>query len=99
MSTNPKTPVSPFERELIAVVSTATFVPGTGPKRFIRDLCAGRIENLTERGRWYLAFVAHRFRRQYHLRPEQWAWINEKLGKQGVPIQAELSLFLPGEKK
>lgn len=84
---SPKTPISVFERELIAIVSTATFVPNTGPKRFIRDLCAGRIENLTERGRWYLAFVAHRFRRQYMLSPEQWAWVNEKLNEKQAHLE------------
>lgn len=87
MSTGPNTPISDFERELIAVVSTATFVPNTGPKRFIRDLCAGRIENLTERGRWYLAFVAHRFRRQYALTSEQWAWVNDKLNEKQIHLE------------
>lgn len=87
MSPKIKTPISEFERELIAVVSTARFVPNTGPKRFIRDLRAERIVNLTERGRWYLAFVAHRFRRQYALTPEQWAWVNEKLNEKQTHLE------------
>jgi hypothetical protein len=66
-----------MERGIVAVVSQATFPPATGAKRFIRDLTAGYIQQLSPRGRWFLAFIAHRFRRQYTLSAEQWQWVNE----------------------
>lgn len=68
-----------FEKDLAAVVSGAVFPVGSGPKRFIRDICGGHIVQLSERGRDYLAYIAHRFRRQYTLNAEQWAWVNERL--------------------
>ena len=83
-----KTPISEFEAALIATVNQATFVPNTGPKRFIRDCASGHITQLTPNGRWYLAFVAHRFRRQYQLTSEQWQWINERLNEK----QARLAI-------
>lgn len=74
-----KTPMSEFERELVEkIYANTTFVPGTGPKRFIRECAKGK-PLLTERGRNYLAFIAHRFRRQYQLSADQRAWVNERL--------------------
>ena len=78
----PKTPLSEFERELARHIGAhTTFRVGSGPKRFIRDICAGYIQQLTPRGRWYLAFVAKRFRRQYTLTEDQWAWVNARLSE------------------
>lgn len=77
-----KTPLSAFEKELATTVSQATFPVGSGSKRFIRDIYDGRIQQLTDKGRWYLAYVAHRFRRQYRLTQEQLAWVNERLSRE-----------------
>lgn len=75
----PKSPLTEFEKALADAVSAATFPVGSGAKRFIRDIASGYITQLTENGRWYLAFVAHRFRRQYRLTADQIAWVQEKL--------------------
>ncbi len=80
-TTKIKTPISDFEMELARTCARATFPIGSGPKRFIHGIVDGHLKNITERGRWYLAFVAHRFRRQYLLSAEQWAWVNEQLSK------------------
>jgi hypothetical protein len=74
-----KDALTEFEKELAATVSRATFPVGSGAKRFIRDICSGYIRECTERGRWYLAFVANRFRRQYVLTAEQRVWVDERL--------------------
>lgn len=82
MSAKRGEPITDFERQIITTVSRATFIPGTGPKRFIRDCYSGHIKQLTEKGRWYLAFIAHRFRKQYALTAEQMAWVTEQLNNQ-----------------
>lgn len=69
-------PIDQFERGLIDKVSGATFPPASNTKRFVRELYQGHKQNLSDRGRWYLAFIAHRFRRQYTLTNEEWAWVN-----------------------
>jgi hypothetical protein len=71
------TPLTDLEKVLVAKVCSATFPPGTSAKRFMRDLAAGYIKQLTENGRCFLAFIAHRFRRQYELTEDEWAWVRE----------------------
>ena len=71
--------LSAFEKELISVVAGATFRPATADKRFIRRLCSGEIQQISEKGEVYLAQIAQRYRRQYTLSAEQWQWVNEKL--------------------
>ena len=70
-----RTAITDLERGIIAKLGTATFPPATASKRFVRDLNSGYIRELSERGRAFLAFVAHRFRRQYSLTAEEWAWV------------------------
>lgn len=74
--------ITDFELALVRRVQQATFPPGMSHKRFIRDLSDKT--KLTDRGRWYLAHIAHRYRRQYTLSEEQWAWIRERLAD-GIP--------------
>lgn len=84
----PLTPISEFERELARTVGEASFPPATAAKRFIHSLNGyngAKIENLSAGGRWFLAFIAHRFRRQYRLTPEQWQWVNDRLSE-GRPL-------------
>lgn len=80
------TDISDLERTIVCVVSGATFPPATAAKRFIKDLGAGYIKQLSPRGRWFLAFIAHRFRRQYSLTGEQWKWVNDQLN--APPVEA-----------
>lgn len=90
-----------MKHSIIAKVSTARFPPATASKRFIGDLSAGYIQQLSERGRRFLAFIAHRFRRQYELTEAEWAWVNEQLSastKRMTPIEFQGTLFPPGEK-
>lgn len=74
-----RTPLTDLEKELIRKVSGARFPPGTASKRFIRDLSSGHVRQLSDRGRAFLAFVVHRFRRQYQLSPTEQAWLAEWL--------------------
>lgn len=67
-----------MEQSIIDVIKHASFPPATAAKRFVNDLADGYIHNLTPGGRRFLAFIAHRFRRQYTLTLEQWQWVNEK---------------------
>jgi hypothetical protein len=76
-SGKPKLEITPLEKSIIAKLGSATFPPATASKRFVRDLSSGYIQQLSEKGRAFLAFVAHRFRRQYSLTEEEWAWIRE----------------------
>lgn len=70
-------PLTLIEAEIVSVVCRASFPPGTGAKRFIRRIVSGEINFLSPAGRRFLAFIAHRFRRQYVLSAEQWQWVNE----------------------
>jgi hypothetical protein len=74
---NERTEINALERGIIAKLATATYPPATASKRFVRDLSTGYIKQLSERGRAFLAHVAHRFRRPYELTQEEWAWIRE----------------------
>ncbi|MGH9716388.1 MAG: hypothetical protein ACRD4R_06645 [Candidatus Acidiferrales bacterium] len=74
-----KTPLTLIERSIIAKLSGASFPPATASKRFIRDLESGHIQNLSSRGREFLAYVAHRFRRQWKPTAAELAWVREYL--------------------
>lgn len=68
-------PIAEIERGIISKLSQASFPPYTASKRFVRDLESGSITALSWRGRMFLAYVAHRFRRQYVLSESEWAWV------------------------
>jgi hypothetical protein len=72
-----RTEISALEASIIAKLATATYPPATASKRFVRDLSSGYIQQLSDKGRTFLAFVAHRFRRQYELTQEEWQWVRE----------------------
>lgn len=72
-------PISEFELALVKTVRRATFPVGSAHKRFIRD--TSEHSKLSDRGRWFLASIAHRYRRQYRLSTEQIQWVNEWLSK------------------
>jgi hypothetical protein len=69
------TPLTDFEKVLIAKVGAARFPPYTASKRFAQDLSSGHIVRLSDKGRSFLAYIAHRFRRQYRLSEDEQAWI------------------------
>jgi hypothetical protein len=72
-----KTDITELEQAIVAKVATANFPPATASKRFIGDLSAGYIKQLSDKGRMFLAFIAKRFRRQYQLSAEQQAYVDE----------------------
>jgi hypothetical protein len=93
--------ISDFELALVNTVRRATFPAGHAHKRFIRDILP--LSKLSDRGRWFLASIAHRYRRQYRLTPEQIAWVNEWLSKDvnldPEPKTASVPVPLPETRK
>ena len=71
--------ITEFEYALVETVRHATFPIGSAHKRFIRDTLP--VSKLSDRGRWFLAHIAHRYRRQFRLSQEQQAWVNDWLSK------------------
>jgi hypothetical protein len=51
-----------------------TFVPGSSHKRFVLHLNP-ETSQLSDRGRNYLAYIAHRYRRQWTATDEEFEWI------------------------
>ncbi len=78
-----------IEQSIAQKLVTARFPPGTASKRFVRSLEAGYIRELSDRGRAFLAFVTHRFRRQYQLTSEEQAWVNEWLSRRNEAINGK----------
>ena len=88
------TPLTEIEKSIVGKIGRAKMPPATACKRFARDLSNGRIRELSDRGRAFLAFIAHRFRRQYRLSPEECEWIRtwfaEAAEKQPSDLQPSL---------
>ena len=72
-----KSPLSEVERSIAAKLGQASFPPATASKRFARNLSDGYVKELSDKGRRFMAYVTHRFRRQYSLTAEEQAWVNE----------------------
>jgi hypothetical protein len=89
-----RTPLTDLERSIVAKLSLASFPPATASKRFARDLAAGYVKELSSKGRKFLAYVVHRFRRQYMLTDaeQRWVngWLNAEIGSEGrfAPVQS-----------
>jgi hypothetical protein len=75
MSKTPRTLLNDLERNLYRKVSEASFPPATASKRFMQG-DPDRIM-LSDKGRKFMAFIAHRFRRQYVLDNKELFWIDE----------------------
>jgi hypothetical protein len=59
-----KAPISPIELSIVRKMQRlVTFPPATASKRFINTLSDA--SQLTDKGRRFLAFIAHRFRRRW----------------------------------
>jgi hypothetical protein len=78
----PLTPLSDEEKALYRKVQGASFPPATASKAFMQ----GDPEAIlwSDRGRAFMAYIAHRFRRQYHLTESEWAWVEEWKAKREV---------------
>ena len=71
-----RTPMTELEWKLVqGIHGSVTFPVGHSHKRFIRGLTADSL--LSEGGRRYLAYIAHRYRRQYQATAAEAAWIAE----------------------
>lgn len=96
-----RTPLNEVELSIIKKLSRASFPPATASKRFVRDLSGGYVKNLSGKGRRFLAFVAHKFRRQYALNESEWAWVNEWLSwqapEEGLPPSLRRLVCKDGE--
>jgi len=62
----------------------------------------GYIKDLSWRGRKFMAYIAHRFRRQYTLTPDEQAWVNrwkdyEEPAEEGGKCQSSLRRLLEKE--
>ncbi len=77
-------PLTELERGIVRKLSEARFPPYTASKRFARDLAAGYVVNLSDRGRAFLAFIVHRFRRQYQLSEDEWQWVRQWLNREAA---------------
>lgn len=64
-----------LEKAIYRKVSGASFPPATASKRFMQG--DADVLKLSDKGRRFMAFIAHRFRRQYALTEEEWAWVNQ----------------------
>lgn len=61
---NDKSPISPVELSIARKMQRmVTFPPATASKRFVHAL--SEKSQITDKGRRFLAFIAHRFRRQW----------------------------------
>ena len=70
----PRTPVSMVEASIITKLQgRVSFPPGHAHKRFIYRLTEK--SELSDRGRAYLAFIAHRYRRQWTASQDELEWI------------------------
>jgi hypothetical protein len=72
--TGPKQPINRIELGIVRKMQQCVrFPPCTTSKRFILDL--SETSQLTDKGRHFLAFIAHRFRRQWYATDEEHNWI------------------------
>lgn len=80
-----RTDLSEIEKSIGRKLAGASYPPATASKRFARDLGAGYIRQLSPNGRRFMAYMAHRFRRQYQLTESEWAWVREWLAFEPQP--------------
>lgn len=69
------TPLDDMEKALYRKVQTANFPLATSSKRFMQG--DAEFIRWSDKGRAFMAFIAHRFRRQYMLNAEELAWIEK----------------------
>lgn len=70
----PRTELTTVELMLIEKLQrSVTFPPGSSHKRFIRGL--DQHSQLSEAGRCYLAYIAHRYRKQWQANDDEFQWM------------------------
>lgn len=82
------TPLSEIEQEIAKKIGGASYPPGTASKRFAQNCGGGYIKELSPRGRRFMAFIAHRYRRQYTLTSAELDWISEWLQYEEYEVPA-----------
>lgn len=71
----PRMPMDTIEQGIVRKMQTnVSFPSGHAHKRFIHDLSPERSQ-LSDRGRAYLAYIAHRYRQQWKATHEEFCWI------------------------
>jgi len=80
------TPLTDLEKSIVKQLGKARFPPATASKRFAVGLLNGNVTKLSDKGRRFLAYVVHRFRRQYTLSPQQQEWVREW----NIPIEGDM---------
>jgi hypothetical protein len=71
----PRTPLDAIEQGIVRKLqANVSFSPGHSHKRFIGDLHPEKAQ-FSDRGRAYLAYIAHRYRRQWKATHEESCWI------------------------
>ena len=83
-----RTPLTDIEAGIAKKIGGASFPPATASKRFAQNLADGYVKELSPRGRRFMAFVAHRYRRQYSLTSAELDWISEWLSYEEYEIPA-----------
>ena len=83
----PRTILTDLENKIAEKLGRCSYPPATASKAFARNLSEGYVKELSDRGRSFMAFVAHRFRRQSHYTEEEWAWINKWLAWKETPAE------------
>lgn len=79
----PRTPLTDLEKSIAKKLVGARFPPYSASKRFARDLGDGYIKELSDKGRAFMAYVVHRFRRQYTLTSDEQMWVDQWLKREG----------------
>lgn len=69
------TPLADLEKAIYRKVQSASFPPATASKRFMQG--NADVLKISDKGRAFMAYIAHRFRRQYALTAEELLWVNE----------------------
>jgi hypothetical protein len=75
----PLSPLSELELGLVKKLCSVSLPPGSACKRLVNELRSGRIRQMSDRGRSFLAQAVFRFRIQYQLDSAEEAWISEHL--------------------
>ena len=92
-----RTPLTLLEQEIVRKLCQARFPPYSASKRFARDLGQGYVKQLSTNGRRFLAYVVHRFRRQYQLTREESQWVAEWLAREAEQEPPAVAMAAPDE--
>lgn len=83
-----RTSLSEIEQGIAKKIGGARYPPATASKRFAQNCAGGYIKELSPQGRRFMAFIAHRYRRQYALTSAELDWISEWLQYEEYEVPA-----------